>query len=133
MIALAALGKVYQDGEVICRQGERGDVLYVVQEGQLEVVREEGGKETLLRVAGQHELLGEMGVFDGAARSATVRARGVARVLTLDKRNFLRRLNEDPTLAIRVIETMARRVRDLSKQVVELKAALAARDGARAP
>lgn len=127
MIALAALGKVYQDGEVICRQGDAGDVLFVVQEGQLEIVREEGGKEMLLRVAGKHELVGEMAVFDRVVRSATVRAKGSARVLTLDKRNFMRRLNEDPTLAFRMIETMARRVRELSNQVVELRTALTAK------
>jgi CRP/FNR family cyclic AMP-dependent transcriptional regulator len=124
MIALAALGKMYQDGEIVCRQGDPGDVLFVVQEGQLEVVREEDGRETLLRVAGQHEIVGEMAVFDRAVRSATVKARGTARVLTLDKKNFMRRLNEDPTLAFRMIETMARRVRDLSAQVVQLRAAI---------
>jgi CRP-like cAMP-binding protein len=118
MIALAALGKVYQDGEVVCRQGERGEVLFVVQEGELEIVREEAGKETVLRIAGKHEIVGEMAVFERVVRSATVRARGAARVLTLDKRNFMRRLNEDPTLAFRLIETMARRVRELSGQVV---------------
>jgi CRP/FNR family transcriptional regulator, cyclic AMP receptor protein len=127
MIALAALGRVYQDGEVICRQGDPGDVLFVVQEGQLEVVREEHGTETVLRLAGKHELVGEMAVFDRVVRSATVRAKGTARVLTLDKRNFMRRLDEDPTLAFRVIETMARRVRELSSQVVELRAAVAAK------
>jgi len=127
MNGLAALGKVYQDREVICRQGEPGDVLFVVQEGELEIVREEGGNETLLRVAGKHELVGEMAVFDRVVRSATVRARGTVRVLTLDKRNFMRRLNEDPTLAFRMIATMARRVRELSTQVVELRAALGAK------
>lgn len=125
MIALAALGRVYGDGEVVCRQGEPGDVLFVVQEGELEIVREEGGGTTLLRVAGKHEIVGEMAVFDRVVRSATVRARGPARVLTLDKRNFWRRLNEDPTFAFTIIETMARRVRELSTQVVELRRSLA--------
>jgi CRP-like cAMP-binding protein len=130
MIGLAALGREYRDGELLCRQGEKGDVLFVVQAGQLEIVREQDGEETLLRVAGKHEIVGEMAVFDRVMRSATVRARGAARVLTLDRRNFMRRLNEDPTFSFRVIETMARRVRELSSQVVELKAALAARERA---
>jgi CRP-like cAMP-binding protein len=58
-----------------------------------------------------------------------VRARGKARVLTLDKRNFLRRINEDPSLAFRIIETMAHRVRLLSDGLVEARRALAAREG----
>jgi CRP-like cAMP-binding protein len=124
-----ALGRTYQDGEVVVRQGEEGDCLFVVQEGQLEVVREEGGKETLIRLVAKDELFGEMAVFERQRRSATVRARGAARVLTLDKKNFLRRINEDPSLAFRVVETMSRRVRELSAQVVELKRQLAERGG----
>ncbi len=121
------LGRSYRDGEIVCRQGEPGDVLFVIQEGELEIVREEEGKETLLRVAGKDELVGEMAIFHRWLRSATVRARGPARVLTLDKRNFLKRIDEDPSLAFRIVETMSRRVRELSTQVVELKQALAAK------
>jgi len=124
-----ALGRAYQDGEIVVRQGEEGDCLFVVQEGQLEVVRQEQGQETLIRLVGKDELFGEMAVFERQVRSATVRARGKARVLTLDKKNFLRRVNEDPSLAFRIVETMSRRVRELSAQVVELKRQLAERGG----
>jgi CRP-like cAMP-binding protein len=124
-----ALGKTYQDGEVVVRQGEEGDCLFVVQEGQLEVVREEEGKETVIRLVSKDELFGEMAVFERQKRSATVRARGTARVLTLDKKNFLRRVNEDPSLAFRIVETMSRRVRELSAQVVELRCQLGEKSG----
>ncbi len=129
MTSAGALGRTYQDGEVVVRQGDEGDCLYVVQEGQLEVVREEQGKETLIRLVGQDELIGEMAVFERQRRSATVRARGAARVLTLDKKNFLRRVNEDPSLAFRIVETMSRRVRELSAQVVELRRQLDGQGG----
>jgi CRP/FNR family cyclic AMP-dependent transcriptional regulator len=129
MTSGGALGRAYQAGEVVVRQGDEGDCLFVVQEGELEVVREEAGKETLLRVVGKDELVGEMAVFERTRRSATVRARGPARVLTLDKKNFLRRINEDPSLAFRIVETMSRRVRELSSQVVELRRQLAEKGG----
>ncbi len=121
MSTMGALGRTYQDGEVVFSQGDVGDCLYVVQEGHLEIVVDQGGTPTVVRVAGKDELIGEMAIFQKETRSATVRARGTARVLTLDKKNFLRRINEDPSLAFRIIETMSRRVRELSKQVVELK------------
>ena len=132
MTSGGALGRAYQDGEVVVKQGEEGDCLYVVQEGQLEVVREEAGRETVIRLVGKDELIGEMAIFERQRRSATVRARGPARVLTLDKKNFLRRINEDPTLAFRIVETMSRRVRELSAQVVELKRQLAEKPGGHA-
>jgi CRP/FNR family transcriptional regulator len=119
-----ALGKVYHDREVIVRQGEAGDGLFVIQEGQLEILSENDGRETRLRVAGKGELIGEMAVFERQVRSATVRALGEARVLTVDRKNFLRRINEDPSLAFRLVETMSRRIRELGVEVVRLKAAL---------
>lgn len=129
----AALGRHYADGEIVVRQGDLGDSLYVVQDGQVEIVAEEGGTEVVLRHAGRHEVLGEMALFEHQPRSATIRAKGKARILTLDKQNFLRRINEDPSLAFRLIETMSRRVRELSHEVIELQAALDEREATAGP
>lgn len=130
MTAPGELGRPYQDGEVLCRQGEPGDCLFVIQEGEFEVVREEAGRETVIRVARKDELLGEMAIFERAPRSATVRARGPGRALTLDKRNFLKRINEDPSLAFRIIQTMSQRIRELTARSVELERRLAVMQGA---
>jgi CRP-like cAMP-binding protein len=124
-----ALGKLYHDGEVIIRQGALGDAMFVIQEGQLEILLEKDGRETRIRVAGRDELIGEMAVFEHEVRSATVRALGDARVLTVDRKNFLRRINEDPSLAFRLVETMSRRVRELSEEVARLRTAPADRSG----
>jgi CRP-like cAMP-binding protein len=115
------LGKTYQDGETIVRQSDVGDCLYVIQEGRVEILLEKDGKETRLRVAGKGEIIGEIAVFERVARSATVRALGEVRALTVDKKNFLRRIQEDPTLAFRLVQTMSRRVRELSDEVARLK------------
>lgn len=123
MSGMGELGRTFGHGEVVFRQGDEGDCLYVIQDGELEIVREEDGRETVIRVAGKDELIGEMAIFQKERRSATVRARGSARVLTLDKRNFLKRINEDPSLAFRIVETMSRRVRELSHQIAELRRA----------
>lgn len=117
------LGRLYRDGEVVVRQGEVGDAMYVIQEGKVEILLEKEGSETRIRVAGRDELIGEMAVFEHEVRSATVRALGDARVLTVDRKNFLRRINEDPSLAFRLVETMSRRVRELSQEVARLRTA----------
>jgi CRP/FNR family cyclic AMP-dependent transcriptional regulator len=122
----AGLGRTYEHGQVVFRQGDPGDCLFVVQEGEVEVIDETGGRETLLRVAGRNELFGEEVVFECDTRSATVRARGRARVLTISKRNLLRRINEDPSLTFTLMERMCRRIRELSAEVVRLRLQLAA-------
>lgn len=115
------LGKIYQDGEVIVRQGEVGDCMYVVQEGKVEVVLETEGREIRLAELGEGELIGEMAIFDREVRMATVRAFGKARVLTVDERNFLRRVHEDPSLAYRLVRTMSQRIRELTAEVARLQ------------
>jgi CRP-like cAMP-binding protein len=115
------LGKIYQDGEVIVRQGDVGDCMYVVQEGKVEVVLETEGREIRLAELGNGELIGEMAIFDREVRMATVRALGKARVLTVDEKNFLRRVHEDPSLAYRLVRTMSQRIRELTAEVARLQ------------
>jgi len=117
----SALGKTYGDGEPIARQGEIGECMYVIQQGQVEVVRAQDGTEVQLATLGEGDFFGEMALFDRDRRSATVRALGEARVLTVDKRTFLRRIHEDPSLAFRIVKGMSQRIRKLDTQVARLK------------
>lgn len=111
------LGRVYADGELIVRQGEVGDCMYVIQEGKVEVIAEHDGEEIRLRELGKNDFFGEMAIFEDEVRTATVRAVGDARVLTIDKKNFLSGIHEDPSLAFRIVETMSHRIRDLTDRL----------------
>jgi CRP-like cAMP-binding protein len=62
-----------------------------------------------------------MAIFDKEGRSATVRALGEARVLTIDKKTFLRRMEEDPSLAFNVAHTLCGRVRRLDAGIAILQ------------
>ena len=115
------LGKVYRDGEILVRQGDAGDCMYVIQEGQAEIFVERDGKEVLLRTAGAGEVIGEMALFERVVRSASVRAKGDMRALTVDKRNFLKRINEDPSLAFRLVKLMSKKIREMSEEVARLR------------
>ena len=115
-----ALGKVYEDGEVIVRQGEVGNCMYVIQEGKVEVLTERDGKEVFLMTLEEGDFFGEMAIFEREVRSATVRALGKIRVLTVDERTFLRRIHKDPSLAVRIVQTMSARIRMLVDEVRQL-------------
>lgn len=113
-----ALGKIYRDGETIIHQGRTGESMYVVQGGQVEVVqRSDDGKEQHLAYLDAGDFFGEMAVFEKEVRSATVRAHGEARVLKIDKRTLLRRIREDPLLAVNLLKTMSHRIRELNGQI----------------
>jgi CRP/FNR family cyclic AMP-dependent transcriptional regulator len=116
------LGKVYGDGDIIVRQGESGDCMYEILEGTVEVLREKNGREVCLAVLSKGDFFGEMAIFEREARSASVRAMGEVRAITIDKRTLLRRISEDPSLAFRIVEKMANRIRELDVEIERLKA-----------
>ena len=118
------LGKVYESGETIVRQGEMGKSMFVIQEGQVEVINEKEGKEVRLAVLREGDFFGEVPFFErrrqeGITRT-TVRALDQIRVLTVDKKTLLRRIHEDPSLAYRILETMARRIHEMEDEVIRL-------------
>lgn len=118
---LGTLGKLYEDGECIVRQGDSGDCMYVLQQGRVEVVMEGARGEILLGILEPGDVFGEMAVFTKSPRSATVRARGRSRALTIDKKGFLKRIHEDPSLALRILQKMSERIQKLDAEVARLQ------------
>lgn len=115
------LGKTFEKGDLIIKEGDPGDCMYVIQEGEVEIFVERNNEDVRLAVRGEGEFFGEMAVFEREDRSASVRALAHVRVLTLDKKNFLKRIHEDPSLAFRIVQTMSSRIRELSVEVARLK------------
>ena len=116
----APLGKIYKNGEIIVRQGDEGNCMYVIQTGKVEVIKEEQCKKISLGFLGVGEFFGEMALFEKEHRSATVLAQGQARILTIDKRTLLRRIQEDPTLAFHLLEKLSQRIRELNAKLISV-------------
>ncbi len=119
-----ALGRLYKDGEVIINQGETGDCMYVIQSGKVMVVQYENGKGVPLAELKEGDFFGDMALFEHKVRSATVRAIEEARVLTVDKRTLLLRIQEDPSIAFRIMQKMSLRIRKLDDEMVRIKPGL---------
>jgi CRP-like cAMP-binding protein len=112
------LGKEYEDGAIVVQQGEAGNCMFVIQEGEAEVVQECDGKQVVIATLGAGDFFGEMALFHSEERAATVRSKGRSRMLTVDKRTFLGRIHEDPSLAVRVMEKMSDQIRELNVELV---------------
>jgi CRP/FNR family cyclic AMP-dependent transcriptional regulator len=106
------MGRFYRAGEIIVRQGETGDCMYVIQSGKVEVVQRKDDKVFTIATLGEGDFFGEMALFEKRTRSASVRAVGDVRVLTLEKKGFLRRVHEDPSLAFSILEKMCHHLRE---------------------
>ena len=124
MASQGALGREYQEGDTIVRQGAIIDCMFVVQSGEVEVVHQLNGSEVRLTTLGEGDFFGEVPLFErvkdpGVVR-ATVRALSPVKALTVDRKTIVRRIHEDPSLAYRILETMSSRIRRLEEEVVRL-------------
>jgi len=115
------LGKVYQDGEIILHQGDVGGCMYVIQKGQVEILLQKEEGEVRVAVLDEGDFFGEMALFEPEVRSATVRALGEVRVLTVDKRTVLHRIHQDPSLAFRILQKMSGRIRNMNVELIRRK------------
>jgi CRP-like cAMP-binding protein len=110
----------YPDGEPIFTQGEKGDEMYIVQEGHVEIVREgERGEIVPLATLGRGDFFGEMAVLEGAPRTATARSRGGCKVLPLRGALFVEMLQSDPETTLRIMRKLCGRIRELQGRLGE--------------
>ncbi len=96
----------------IYRVGQAGDSLHIVLEGRVKVsLLSEEGKEAILSILGTGEVFGEMSLFDGDPRSATVTTMERCRFLVLRRQAFLPFLENRPQVMLELIAEMSRRLR----------------------
>jgi CRP-like cAMP-binding protein len=104
----------------IVKQGQHGDAMYFVLEGELRVRMMIGGKESILVTLGPGEFFGEISIFDQGARSADVVANVDSVLLKLSAAGFLSLLQKAPELAapflFAIARTLAARIRADNKR-----------------
>lgn len=112
--AVLALGQFLEfgPGQIVVRQGDPGDRLYLVKTGVLEIVaaRADGGDATPVAYLGPGEVLGELALLTGSPRSATIRSPEHAELFTLDKALFLDLMETLPTFTRSLCMLLARRL-----------------------
>ncbi len=105
--------ETYAAGSMIVREGEFGDCMYVLVDGEVRVTREEHFVARFKPV----EFFGEMALFDSEKRFATVTAATRVRLLRLERHDLFQLIDEQPGLAIVMCQTLAGRVRDLINKI----------------
>jgi len=97
-------------GEVIVREGEAGDTLFIIRRGEVEVlVKAAGGHERRVNTLTRPQFFGEMSLLTGDPRSATIRALSDVEVLEMNREGFARLFKERPEAADAIGEIVAAR------------------------
>jgi EAL domain-containing protein (putative c-di-GMP-specific phosphodiesterase class I) len=100
-------------GEVLYRQGDPSDCAWLVERGAIELVSVQGRRTVSHGVLGPGELIGELGMLDGAPRSATATARGDTALLAIDHDQFLDRLDAGDPIVRTLVDSLLRRTRSI--------------------
>ena len=111
----------YRDGEHIFRQGEPGEEMFIIQDGEVEIVFEgEDGDVIQLATLERGDFFGEMSLLESQPRSATVRAVGPTKLLAIRSGELLMKIRRDPTFAFELLQRMSGRIRVLDEEIARL-------------
>ena len=102
----------FQASSTIFVEGAPGNVMYVVLEGEVELLVH----SQVLEVAGPGDIVGEMALIDAKPRSATARAKSDCRLAPVDERRFLFLVHEHPFFALHVMRVLTDRLRRMDAE-----------------
>jgi CRP-like cAMP-binding protein len=114
------VSRSFKAGNAIVEEKDRPAGFFVIASGTVEVVRgASGDKPQSLATLGPGDFFGEMALFEGQARSATVRAVEDTDCLVMTGWDFRAELSSDAEIALAVLETVVRRLRELEERLTE--------------
>jgi LmbE family N-acetylglucosaminyl deacetylase len=112
---LATLAKIaserqVEDGTVISSEGDPAREVYVIREGEVSILQRRNGREEQLRICGKGACIGEVAALGKVARSASIVARGPARLIVLEEEQLERLLEAQPEVSRALLVLLAKRM-----------------------
>ena len=113
--------KKYKKDCAVVLETDKGSTLLIINKGQVKISRvSESGKEVILAILGEGDFFGELSLLDGLARSANVITLTEAELFLLEREDFLKLIEEKPTIAIGLLKELAFRLRKSDTQIKSL-------------
>ena len=113
LISDVAQESFFVPGQIIVTQGTPGQAFYLITAGRVEILRD----GVSLGAFGPGDFFGEMSLLDSAPRSATIRALEPVSCLMLSSWDFKSVLERHPSIAIKLLEVLSRRLRVTDERV----------------
>jgi CRP/FNR family cyclic AMP-dependent transcriptional regulator len=116
---LLRLGRDFSAGNVLFREGERGEDMYVIQSGLVQILKRVGGEDRPLAMLGRGEFLGEMAILNGKPRTATAVVLEDAKCLVIDAATLEQMITNSAEIALRLVKKLARRL-DSADEMIQI-------------
>lgn len=110
LMAFTSQYLTYEDGELVFREGDVADAVFVILEGEAEIVVETRTGNLRVGMLGKDELFGELALINNTPRSATMCAKGHLQVLRIAGDMFLKLLAESPEVALAVMRQLSQKL-----------------------
>lgn len=108
-IARITASRWEEDGTYLYRAGDESQEMYLITQGEVEIIRESNGDSKVL-IAKEGEMIGEMEVIGNLPRIATTRTRGDVRLLVIQNRAFRTLMRQHPDISERVMQMLVNRM-----------------------
>ncbi|MCR4626780.1 MAG: Crp/Fnr family transcriptional regulator [Treponema sp.] len=115
--AFERFAKTYEPEQVIISEFEPGDCFYLIQSGEVQLVKCVNGTKKNLDILKAGEFFGEMAILDNSPRSATCVAASRVKVLEFNKENFKTLLTGNPSIAIILLKLFCKRIYDQKRRL----------------
>lgn len=120
-LARIAIAKTYTKGEIIFQAGDEGSGFFIIVSGRVKVYKTSAeGKEQILHLFGTGDHFAEVPAFDGQNFPASAMALETSELLFFPRISFLNLLQEQPSLAIKILGVFARHLRIMAQLVEDL-------------
>jgi CRP/FNR family cyclic AMP-dependent transcriptional regulator len=100
-------------GEVIIKEGDQAAGFFIISTGMVEVVHDVDGTAEKLAELGPGDFFGEMALFEGFPRNATIRATEDTECLAMTRWDFTAEMKNHPEIAVGMVTVLVRRLRDV--------------------
>jgi HlyD family type I secretion membrane fusion protein len=110
----------YLAGDFIFEEGETGGYAYVVEVGEVEIVKLTPEGLTVLATLEKATLFGEMAIIEGGLRSAGARAKSDVLITEIDSENFLLYLSQKPNIALNLLKKLSSNLRESNRKLTDL-------------
>jgi len=119
----ATMVQKWKKGSMLFVEGERGNNLYIIQEGAVKITKITNNQEVVLEVLKKGSILGEMAMIEDKPRGASAEIYEDSVLMSVNKENFINLVNDQPDMVVRLISTIAERIwlryRQLTNTLIE--------------
>ncbi|MGE0679461.1 MAG: cyclic nucleotide-binding domain-containing protein [Candidatus Binatia bacterium] len=103
----------YSAGHIVFHAGDPGNKMYIVKEGEVEIII----NDKVIETVGPSGVVGEMALIDSRPRSATVRAKTDCQLVPIDEKRFTFLIQQTPYFSLQVMRVLVERVRKMDAHV----------------